>query len=156
QRAHRRENPRRPRRRLRPPPRHSLGLPHLPRPPRPPPRAQLGHGGPAHRQGRRGLRGQGRDPGLRGRPRRDEGGRLRARGGPETVRQCPRELPRPLLRLRRRARLVRDPEEPGDTLVWKSARVLTRDGKKYGYARLWGIGAETALAVVDILLDRNE
>jgi tricorn protease len=56
----------------------------------------------------------------------------------------------------RTARLVRDPEEPGDTLVWKSARVLTRDGKKYGYARLWGIGTETALAVVDMLLDRNE
>jgi len=56
----------------------------------------------------------------------------------------------------RTARLVRGPEEPGDTLVWKSARVLQRDGKKYGYARLWGISTETALTVVDMLLDRKE
>jgi C-terminal processing protease CtpA/Prc len=56
----------------------------------------------------------------------------------------------------RTSRLVRRLEEPGDTLVWKSARVLSRDGKTYGYARLWGVSAETALAVVDMLLDRNE
>jgi len=54
------------------------------------------------------------------------------------------------------ARLKRDPEEPGDTLVWRSARVIVRDGKKYGYIRLWGISSETALAVVDLLLDREE
>lgn len=54
------------------------------------------------------------------------------------------------------ARLTRDPEEPGDTLVWRSARVIERDGKKYGYIRLWGISSETALAVVDLLLDREE
>ena len=52
--------------------------------------------------------------------------------------------------------LRREPEEPGDTLVWKSARVITRGGKKYGYLRLWGMSAETALAAVDLLLDRDE
>jgi C-terminal processing protease CtpA/Prc len=56
----------------------------------------------------------------------------------------------------RRSRLSRGLEEPGDTLVWKSARLLRRDGKKYGYARLWGVSTETALAVVDMLLDRSE
>jgi len=49
-----------------------------------------------------------------------------------------------------------EPEEPGDALVWKSARVVTRDGRKHGYVRLWGMSAETALAVVDLLLDRDE
>ena len=53
------------------------------------------------------------------------------------------------------ARLVRTPEEPGDALAWKSARVIKRDGKAYGYARLWGMSPETALAVVDMLLDRG-
>ncbi len=52
--------------------------------------------------------------------------------------------------------LRREPEEPGDTLVWKSARVITRGGKQYGYLRLWGMSAETALAAVDLLLDRDE
>lgn len=52
-------------------------------------------------------------------------------------------------------RLARTAEESGDALVWKSARVLRKDGKAYGYARLWGMSAETALAVVDLLLDRN-
>jgi len=56
----------------------------------------------------------------------------------------------------RTARLERAPEEPGQTLVWKSARVIRRDGRAFGYARLWGISAETALAVVDLLLDREE
>lgn len=56
----------------------------------------------------------------------------------------------------RAARLTRTLEEPGETLVWKSARVIRRDGKAYGYARLWGMSAETALAVVDLLLDREE
>jgi C-terminal processing protease CtpA/Prc len=56
----------------------------------------------------------------------------------------------------RTERLIRVPEEPGDTLVWKSARVLRRDGKAYGYARLWGMSADTALAIVDMLLDRDE
>lgn len=54
------------------------------------------------------------------------------------------------------APLRRDPEEPGDTLVWRSARLIERDGKKYGYIRLWGMSSETALAVVDLLLDREE
>ncbi|HKA36438.1 MAG TPA: S41 family peptidase [Thermoanaerobaculia bacterium] len=54
------------------------------------------------------------------------------------------------------SRLALKLEEPGDTLVWRSARVLRRDGKSYGYARLWGMSAETALAVVDMLLDRGE
>jgi len=52
--------------------------------------------------------------------------------------------------------LKREPEEPGDTLVWRSARVIERNGTKYGYVRLWGLSAETALAVVDLLLDREE
>ena len=47
-------------------------------------------------------------------------------------------------------------EEPGDALVWRSARVLRRDGRIFGYVRLWGMSAETALAVVDMLLDREE
>ncbi|MGH9368847.1 MAG: S41 family peptidase [Thermoanaerobaculia bacterium] len=54
------------------------------------------------------------------------------------------------------ALLRRDLEEPGDTLVWKSARVIERDARKVGYLRLWGMSAETALAVVDLLLDREE
>ena len=53
-------------------------------------------------------------------------------------------------------RLVLQLEEPGEALVWKSARVLRRDGKAYGYVRLWGMSAETALALVDLLLDRDE
>ncbi len=52
--------------------------------------------------------------------------------------------------------LDRTLEEPGATLVWKSARVIRRGGRTYGYARLWGISAETALAIVDLLLDREE
>jgi len=52
--------------------------------------------------------------------------------------------------------LVRKPEPAGDALVWKSARVIRRDGRKYGYARLWGMSAETALAVVDMLSDRSQ
>ncbi len=54
------------------------------------------------------------------------------------------------------SRLALTLEEPGDTLVWKSARVIRRGGRAYGYARLWGVSAETALAVVDLLLDRSE
>ena len=53
-------------------------------------------------------------------------------------------------------RLVLRPEDPGDALVWKSARVLRRNGKAYGYVHLWGMNADTALAVVDLLLDRDE
>jgi C-terminal processing protease CtpA/Prc len=56
----------------------------------------------------------------------------------------------------RTAALKRDLEESGDALVWKSARVIERGGRKYGYVRLWGISAETALAIVDLLLDREE
>jgi len=52
--------------------------------------------------------------------------------------------------------LPRKAEPPGDALVWKSARVIRRDGKKYGYAHLWGMSAETALAVVDMLSDRSQ
>jgi C-terminal processing protease CtpA/Prc len=48
------------------------------------------------------------------------------------------------------------PEEPGESLVWKSAREIRRDGKSYGYAHLWGMSAETALAIVDLLTDRAE
>jgi C-terminal processing protease CtpA/Prc len=56
----------------------------------------------------------------------------------------------------RTERLIRTAEEPGDALVWKSARVLRRDGRAYGYARLWGMSADTALAIVDMLLDRDQ
>ena len=56
----------------------------------------------------------------------------------------------------RTSRLAREPEEPGDALVWKSARVIERRGAKYGYVRIWGMSADTALAVVDLLLDREE
>jgi carboxyl-terminal processing protease len=52
--------------------------------------------------------------------------------------------------------LSRTLEESGDSLVWKSARVLRREGHSYGYVRLWGLSAETALALVDLLLDREE
>ncbi|HYT32536.1 MAG TPA: S41 family peptidase [Thermoanaerobaculia bacterium] len=54
------------------------------------------------------------------------------------------------------AALIRTLEEPGDALVWKSARIIRRDGKAYGYAHLWGLSAQTALAVVDLLLNREE
>ena len=47
-------------------------------------------------------------------------------------------------------------EEPADGLVWKSARVIRRDGHAYGYARLWGMRTESVLAIVDLLLDRTE
>jgi len=56
----------------------------------------------------------------------------------------------------RTEKLVRLPEEPGDALAWKSARLIRRDGKTYGYARLWGMSGETALAIVDMLADRAE
>jgi len=52
-------------------------------------------------------------------------------------------------------KLVRTPEEGGDALAWRSARVIRRGGKAYGYARLWGMSAETALVVVDMLSDRS-
>ena len=67
----------------------------------------------------------------------------------EVTWQRPGEAPRT-------EKLVRMPEQPGDALVWKSARVIRRGGKSYGYARLWGMSAETALAVVDMLSDRAE
>ncbi len=50
-------------------------------------------------------------------------------------------------------KLVRAPEPGSDDLVWKSARVIKRDGKSYGYARLWGMSVESALAIVDMLSD---
>ncbi|HVQ54699.1 MAG TPA: S41 family peptidase, partial [Thermoanaerobaculia bacterium] len=53
-------------------------------------------------------------------------------------------------------RLARTAEESGDALVWKSARVIRKDGKAYGYAHIWGMSTETALAIVDMLLDRSE
>jgi C-terminal processing protease CtpA/Prc len=56
----------------------------------------------------------------------------------------------------RTASLVRTLEESGDSLVWRSARVVRREGRFYGYIRLWGLSAETALALVDLLLDREE
>ena len=52
-------------------------------------------------------------------------------------------------------RLARTLEEPGDALVSRSARVVRRGGRTYGYVHLWGMSAETALAVVDLLLDRG-
>jgi C-terminal processing protease CtpA/Prc len=53
-------------------------------------------------------------------------------------------------------RLMLRVEDPGETLVWRSARVIPRDGKAYGYVHLWGMNADTALAIVDMLLDRDE
>ncbi|MCA1580494.1 MAG: PDZ domain-containing protein [Acidobacteria bacterium] len=57
---------------------------------------------------------------------------------------------------RRTAALALEPEPPGDTLFWRSARVLRRGGHAWGYARLWGISPEVALALVDLLSDRTE
>jgi len=57
---------------------------------------------------------------------------------------------------KRRATLLLEPEPPGESLAWKSARVIRRDGKAYGYMHLWGISSQTALAVVDLLSDRVE
>ncbi|MEP6801991.1 MAG: S41 family peptidase [Acidobacteriota bacterium] len=57
---------------------------------------------------------------------------------------------------RRSSVLTLEPEPPGDSLVWRSARVLRRGGHAFGYARLWGISTEVALAVVDLLSDRTE
>lgn len=56
----------------------------------------------------------------------------------------------------RSAALELEPEPPGDALVWRSARVLRRGGHAWGYARLWGISPEVALAVVDLLSDRSD
>jgi carboxyl-terminal processing protease len=56
----------------------------------------------------------------------------------------------------RTSRLALSPEPPGDALVWRSARVIRRAGKAYGYARLWGMSSETALALVDLLRDREQ
>ena len=52
--------------------------------------------------------------------------------------------------------LALEPEPPGDALVWRSARILRRDGRAFGYARMWGMSTETALALVDLLSDRTE
>ncbi|HEX7253154.1 MAG TPA: S41 family peptidase [Thermoanaerobaculia bacterium] len=52
--------------------------------------------------------------------------------------------------------IARTLEESGDALVWKSARVIRRGGRTYGYVRLWGLSSETALALVDLLQDRRE
>ncbi|HYK42893.1 MAG TPA: S41 family peptidase [Thermoanaerobaculia bacterium] len=56
----------------------------------------------------------------------------------------------------RTAQLPLEPEPAGDALVWKSARVIRRGGRAWGYLRIWGMSAETALAVVDLLSDRVE
>jgi carboxyl-terminal processing protease len=50
-------------------------------------------------------------------------------------------------------KLVRVPEPGIDGLVWKSARVIKKNGKAYGYAHLWGLSADVALAIVDMLSD---
>ena len=52
--------------------------------------------------------------------------------------------------------LTRTLEDSGDTLVWRSARVIRRDGRSFGYVRLWGLSSETALALVDLMLDRED
>jgi carboxyl-terminal processing protease len=51
--------------------------------------------------------------------------------------------------------LRRIPEPAVDTLFWKSARVIRKNGKAYGYAHLWGLSAEAALAMVDLLSDKK-
>ena len=53
----------------------------------------------------------------------------------------------------RTQKLVRVPEPSITDLVWKSARVIRKDGKAYGYAHLWGMSADVALAIVDMLSD---
>ena len=50
-------------------------------------------------------------------------------------------------------KIIRAPEQAVDDLVWKSARVIRKNGKAYGYARLWGMSAESALAIIDMLSD---
>lgn len=55
----------------------------------------------------------------------------------------------------RTSSLILAPEPPGDSLVWKSARVVRRGGKAFAYVRLWGVSSETALALVDLLSDRT-
>jgi C-terminal processing protease CtpA/Prc len=52
--------------------------------------------------------------------------------------------------------LTRTLEDSGDTLVWRSARVIHREGRSFGYVRLWGLSSETALALVDLMLDRED
>jgi len=52
--------------------------------------------------------------------------------------------------------IARTLEESGDALVWRSARVIRRGGRAYGYVRFWGLSSETALALVDLLQDRQE
>jgi carboxyl-terminal processing protease len=52
--------------------------------------------------------------------------------------------------------LTRVSEPPGDAQVWGGARVIRRDGRLYGYMRLWGTSTETTLTVVDLLADRVE
>ena len=52
--------------------------------------------------------------------------------------------------------LTRTLEDSGDTLVWRSARVIRREGRSFGYVRLWGLSSETALALVDLMLDRED
>lgn len=56
----------------------------------------------------------------------------------------------------KKSTLILETEPPGDSLLWKSARIVRRGGKAYGYARMWGVSAETALALVDLLSDRVE
>ncbi|MEO8432156.1 MAG: S41 family peptidase [Acidobacteriota bacterium] len=56
----------------------------------------------------------------------------------------------------RKVALALEPEPPGDGLVWKSVRVIRRDGHTFGYARIWGMSNETALVLVDLLADRVE
>jgi C-terminal processing protease CtpA/Prc len=53
-------------------------------------------------------------------------------------------------------RLKREREEPADALVWKSARIIRQGDRVFGYARIWGLRTESALALVDLLLDRAE
>jgi tricorn protease len=71
------------------------------------------------------------------------------RGSVEVVSRPPGGRPRTAV-------LALEAEPPGDALVWKSARVIRRGGRTWGYARLWGMSAETALALVDLLSDRAE
>ncbi len=52
-------------------------------------------------------------------------------------------------------KLARIPEPSVDGLVWKSARVIRKNGKAYGYAHLWGLSADAALAIVDLLSDKK-
>ena len=154
---------------------HTLRLPHLPRPGGPSSRARLGHDGAPDRKRRRRLRRQGNPPGqLRG-TRGTEARRPHPRDRRSPLRGRARRLPRPLPRLGRGAghvlagRLTADGRAGEDRPPRAHGRGAGRRARLEERSRhpprrqgatatrdLWGMSAETALAVVDLLLDREQ